>query len=186
MVCPLSPSVCLPCSLLVFFCAPPLRYLTWLPPSSLLTCSSLVISVCVFSLCVSFTPCPVIAFVGPCSCSCSCSLFDMFWSFLHFFHVLFELWLWFELCILLCYFVSYLVATLPFVPVCLLLVFVISFKIKLTFCFSPDLASSLTAFGSTSSFWVFPFNQYLTYTCTLTQHKQTSTSRGGWVLPDYT
>ena len=42
---------------------------------SLLTCSSLVISVCVFSLCVSFTPCPVIVFVSPClphACAWSC------------------------------------------------------------------------------------------------------------------
>ena len=30
---------------------------------------------------------------------CSCFLFGRFWIFLHFFHVWFELWLWFELCI---------------------------------------------------------------------------------------
>ena len=65
-------SALLPLGLLL--CAPPLRYLIWPPPSSL--CSPVpcwLISVCVFSLCVSFTPCPVIVclpygFVCPCSC----------------------------------------------------------------------------------------------------------------------
>ena len=115
--CPLIVSCVLPSgtlcllygSLHVFSCAPPPRYLTWHPPSSLSSpVPRLVISVCVFSLCVSFTPCLVIVLVCPCQCSCSSSLFGMFWiSFaFFFFHV------WFELSILLCYFVSSLVATL--------------------------------------------------------------------------
>ena len=69
-----------------------------------------VISVCVFSLCVPFTPCPVIVFclysVFGCSCSCSCSCFLLpvsclvgFGFILHFFPCLIVLWHWFELCI---------------------------------------------------------------------------------------
>ena len=64
-LCPLSFSCVLPsgclclmyCSLHVFSCAPPPRYLTWPPPSSLSSpVPRLVISVCVFSLCVSCSP----------------------------------------------------------------------------------------------------------------------------------
>ena len=132
LMCPLSFSYALPsgylclfCSLHVFSFAPPPRYLTWHSPSSpgiLPPLSSPVprhvISVCVFSLCVPFTPCLVIvcilSLVAPAPAPAPaprlvCSGF--FWHFL--FHVWFELWLWFELCIfalvlcliLCCYFV---------------------------------------------------------------------------------
>ena len=74
---PLAPSVY--CIVpFMFSCAPPLRYHTWPPPSSLSSpVPRLVISVCVFSLCVPLTPCLVIVFVSfclcPCSRSCACS-----------------------------------------------------------------------------------------------------------------
>ena len=77
---------------------------------SLLTCSSLVISVCVFSLCVSFTPDPVIV----------CIVFG-------------------------CYF-----ASRPHF-VCFWFLYSALNEARFFF-FSPDLASCLTAFGSTSPF----------------------------------
>ena len=123
----------------LLLCSPPIRYLTWPPPSSL---SSPVprwfISVCVFGLCVSFTPCPVIVclpygFVCPCSClllSVPCSFWYVFWDF--------------EFCILFCF------ALFPFVPFLSVLGFAFSFKIKLTFGSSLILSHvpCFTAFGS--------------------------------------
>ena len=107
----------------LLLCAPPCRYHTWLPPSSLSSpVPRLVISVCVFSLCVPFTPCPVIVCIlslvvhAPVSCLVG---FGFSFAFLCMFDLNFV--------ILLCYFVSSLVATLFFVPICLLLVFVNSF-----------------------------------------------------------
>ena len=71
LMCPLSFSYVLPsgslcllsCSLHVFSCAPPPRYLTWLPPLSS-PVPRHVISACVFSLCVPLTPCPVFVCLG--------------------------------------------------------------------------------------------------------------------------
>ena len=78
MFSPLAPSV---------FCIVPFRFshvllpfvttpgLLLPPPSS--PVPRLFISVCVFSVCVSFTPCLVVVAVSsclPCSCACSCLL----------------------------------------------------------------------------------------------------------------
>ena len=68
---PLAPSVY--CFVPFMVCAPPLRYLTCWSTSPV---PRLVISVCVFSLCVPLTPCLVIVLVSfclrPCSHSCAC------------------------------------------------------------------------------------------------------------------
>ena len=98
----------------LLLCAPPCRYHTWLPPSSLSSpVPRLVISVCV--VCVfPFTPRPVIVLYSVFGCSCSCFLFGRFWIFIaFFFSSMFDL----NFVFLLCYFVSSLVATLFFVPV---------------------------------------------------------------------
>ena len=77
-----SGSLCLLyCSLHVLSCAPPPRYLTCWSTSPV---PRLVISVCVFSLCVPFTSCPVIVCILFTSIhvgSCSCFKFPhgMFW-----------------------------------------------------------------------------------------------------------
>ena len=105
-----SVSLCLSASFLpgLLLCAPPLRYHTWLPPSSLSSpVPHLVISVCVFRLfspalfghCISMylsvhTHVPVISFQFPCTMFCFliCTL-SSFWLLLCLALVLL-LWFW--------------------------------------------------------------------------------------------
>ena len=96
----------LPLSVVLFppgflLCAPPLCYHTWPPPSSL---SSPVprwfISVCVFSLCVPFTPRPVIVCI--CLFLLMCLLLSVSSLFLSFPSSSWYVFLDFEFCILVC------------------------------------------------------------------------------------
>ena len=181
LMCPLSVSYVLPSvslCLSVFSSMHSPRYLTCWSTSPV---PRLVISVCVFSLCVPFTPCLVIVFVSlclrPCSHSCVCSFscsscphgmcsldFDIWFS-----DVWFELWffsLYFGLPFS-CYFaLLFLVATLPLAPVLSAFVFFCAqLQNKAHFCFFSLIlphVPCLTAFGSTSFIHSFPCNRNLT------------------------
>ena len=95
-------SALFPLDLLI--CAPPLHYLTWPPPSSLSSpVPRWLISVCVFSLCVSCTPCMssvwfCLPLLMPLLLSVPCSFWYVFLDF--------------EFCILILTLV--LICTLPF------------------------------------------------------------------------
>ena len=116
--------VCLPLSVVLF------------PPYTPLLVLVLVISVCVFSLCLPCTPCPVFAYVVSVLatvhiCSCSCLMFSLClvsclvcFGFLHF-AFWFQLWFWFGLCpfslhfvelLFCCYFVFHPLFCLFLVP----------------------------------------------------------------------
>ena len=166
VVCPLSPSVCQSCSLLVFSSVllPLITSPGLLPPLSLLTCSSLVSSL------FPFTPrqvivCILYGFVSPRLPLLMYLLLSLFlsvpsssWYVFLDFAFCFEFW--FLICTLPFFLCTLLfrcsVATLFFRP-CFVCFWVLSSALnKAHFLFFPNLASCLTAFGSTSFILSFP------------------------------
>ena len=132
------PSVCSsvpPCSLL---CAPPPRYHTWPPPSSLSSpVPRLVISVCVFSLCLPCTPCLSIASVHAC-----CPHLLVFLPVL-------VLSVWFVLCLFLCTLLNYFILLLCLAVVLLLWFLSWIHLIKLASCFPVPLSHEILHLGPT-------------------------------------
>ena len=130
-LCPFSVSYVLPsvspcllyCSLHVFSCAPPPRYLTWPPPSPLSSpVPRLFISICAFSLCFPFTPFLFIVYVCVCLLFLSCHVMSCLVMSLHGMCSLnFEFWfsdslIWTLLFVCSLSSIFALVAALPFVP----------------------------------------------------------------------
>ena len=132
-------------------CAPPLHYHTWPPPSSPSSPVPRWLSVSVCSVCV-FPLLPVWSLYVFCMVLSALSVPALAWSCLWNVFLDFEFCfcLWFELCYLVCTLSSF-GCNFASCPRFVCFWFLYSpLKIKLAFCFSLDLASCLTAFGSTS------------------------------------